>query len=482
MSGIQSEPDRLLVRRCLEGDRDAFGVLVRRYEQRVHAIAYGRVLDHARAQDVTQDTFLRAYERLGQLRQPDHFRTWVCRIALSVSLNSLRRRGREIGVIDGDESLSMVEALAVGQLTLERNLDMRRIVQDALASLPESLRIPVTLRYMDDASIRSVAESLAISPSNAQTRIWRGIERLRSYLKGRGLDDDCVELLRTHALGAPIAAQLADLVMEGIRDATPPRSGPASQLPRLGYAAAGAVLGVGVLTGGTTGVLSIWGDMKDSEQRATTSRPVSVALVQSTRVATAWPRIEGSVLVWPGREWMGWEPAAPQNSTTFPTVEGSVYRSPPTGAVVSNDHGVLKRFAPSEGVVTIDMWIRPALGDANTLVQIVPAGIDDEAFSLVFKNERDRWAYTVNAASVYSTDVLKEGHTLKVVYTTATATWDIYLDRELMVEGVTNPKWRGLPVTGIVIVSGDGSNGLPTYFDDLRIVVASDGSEVRPVM
>ena len=480
---MRSEPDQVLVRRCLDGDPGAFDGLVRRHEQRVYVIAYGRVLDHGHAQDVTQDTFLRAYQRLGQLRHPDRFRTWLCRIALSVSLNSLRRRGKEAGLMGEDESLATIAAPSVDQLTLERSLDMRQIVEDALASLPGSLRIPVTLRFMDDASTNSIAESLAISPSNAHTRIWRGIERLRAYFRDRDLDVDCLDLLRKHALSAPIAAQVAQTVMESVRDAGPPRSDSASPLTRLGHAAGGAVLTVGVLTGAVTGALTMWGSLKGARAPAPEARLVSAAVVRSTSVSTPWPRRPARVLVQPGNEWAGWEPAAPQNATTLPTMARNAFRSPPAGAAVSNDHGVIKRFPASEGVITVETWIQPALGDANTSIQIVPEGMDDYAFSLVFKNETDRWGYGPDSyTSVFFANVEEHGHDLKVVYTTATATWDIYLDGTLMVEGVERPRWRGWAMAGVVLVCGNPREADPTYFDDLRVTVTSPQPEVRATM
>ena len=72
--------DEILVSRCLEGDQAAFTFLVNRYKEMVHAYAYHKIGDYQEAQDIAQEVFIKGYRKLGQLKWPHKFQSWLCRV------------------------------------------------------------------------------------------------------------------------------------------------------------------------------------------------------------------------------------------------------------------------------------------------------------------------------------------------------------------------------------------------------------------
>ena len=141
-----------------------------------------------------QDTFIRVYSRIGQLRTPDRFRAWIARIAYSASRDARVRRKREPRA-DVESLLSDAADPASPQQVFEREQDIRRLLDAGLRSLPATLRMPLVMRYMQDASISEIAETLAMRPAAVRMRISRARSLLRSYLNRSGVAEEANELL-----------------------------------------------------------------------------------------------------------------------------------------------------------------------------------------------------------------------------------------------------------------------------------------------
>ena len=122
---MNEESDATLVQRARNGDGDAFAELMRRHAGMVYAIAYAQLLDASDAEDIVQDTFIRVYSRIGQLRTPDRFRAWIARIAYSASRDARVRRKREPRA-DVESLLSDAADPASPQQVFEREQDIRR--------------------------------------------------------------------------------------------------------------------------------------------------------------------------------------------------------------------------------------------------------------------------------------------------------------------------------------------------------------------
>ncbi len=463
--------DTELVRASLDGDGEAFTVLTRRNWDRVYAIAYAKTTNHMDAADVAQETFLRAYARLRQMKRLDVFQAWVCRIAWSVAMDTLRRRSRE-SPAEQDDIWTRIPDDRDEHMAAEAAMDAQRTLDPALRSLPEELRVPLVMRYMGDASYASIAESLCISLTNAQTRVARAKARLREYFARRNAAVPSELEYRSLLVAAP--------AWPGMRAAISGRRPDATRRPGQHLTPQSLVVGLagaGLLAG--LGGLGAWSPAPSGDLAAgspeTPERPVTLLRTPTAMSMPRVPALKARLIVQPGSELVGWVPGAPQHDMSVPTASRDVMRSPPVGAVLGNPHGVARSFEPIRGTAVIEMWIRPPLGDYNTMVEAIFNDNIEDGVGLVFKNETDSWGYGPdNYTSEYVAPVLERGHQLKIVYRTIEGSFDFYLDGARMADDVQRPKHAGRAMTGIYLTSGHGDERAPTYFDDLRVTALVD--------
>jgi RNA polymerase sigma-70 factor (ECF subfamily) len=170
---VQSDAD--LVRAVLNGQKQAFAALVKRYERSVRAAAMNLRSDHESVQDIAQEAFLKAYENLPALRRPEAFGPWLMKITRRCALNMVRQRPTETALDPAD--VSSVQG-ADGRL----NEEEQRLLA-AVLKLPESEKQVVMLRYFSGQSVREVAEVLGRSVSTVTKQLSRAHKRLRNILK-----------------------------------------------------------------------------------------------------------------------------------------------------------------------------------------------------------------------------------------------------------------------------------------------------------
>jgi RNA polymerase sigma factor (sigma-70 family) len=178
--------DEMLISRCLEGDQAAFTFLVNRYKEMVHAYAYYKVGDYQEAQDIAQEVFIKAYRKLGQLKWPHKFQSWLYTIVSNECKMWLRQHSkeREQKVYLADTSASELTELAMRS---HNDKEMKFTVKNAIKSLPNNSRLVLSLYYMSDLPIKAIASFMGISPNNAKVKLHRARkqlgERLQKMLK-----------------------------------------------------------------------------------------------------------------------------------------------------------------------------------------------------------------------------------------------------------------------------------------------------------
>ena len=170
---MRSDAD--LVRAALAADREAFAVLVRRYERAVRATTLGVLGEHHAALDAAQDAFAAAYEQLDRLRDGAAFGAWMLRIARNHALNAARSASRrpssplpaDVAAADRDGRLD----------------DRSERLLAAVMKLPEHERLVVMLRYFDGQSVQAVADRLRCPVGTVTGRLTRARERLKQQLR-----------------------------------------------------------------------------------------------------------------------------------------------------------------------------------------------------------------------------------------------------------------------------------------------------------
>ncbi|MCC6749688.1 MAG: sigma-70 family RNA polymerase sigma factor [Deltaproteobacteria bacterium] len=177
------DDSQALVERARKGDRAAFGLLVRRYHRRVYGLAHRMLGNHDDADDVAQETFVRAYSRLGQFQGQADFFTWLYRIALNVALNQLRhaRRHREAGRLGLLPAPLAQEADADPQRAAELRRAMAELAV-AFESLSDTLKATVVLVLMEGMAYREAAAVLECSEGTVAWRVHEARSALRRQL------------------------------------------------------------------------------------------------------------------------------------------------------------------------------------------------------------------------------------------------------------------------------------------------------------
>src|ERR1700752_1363919 len=195
MSTIQTQgteevhPDVLLVNRARAGDMEAYEKLVRQYDRQVFRIAQHITQNREDAEDVVQDAFLKAYEKLDQFQGNSKFYTWLVRIAVNESLMRLRKRrtGKMVSIdedIDTDEG-SVPRDLADWAPDPEQNYtqsELAEILRKTIKGLPPGFRVVFVLRDVEGLSTEETAETLGLSIPAVKSRLLRARLQLRERL------------------------------------------------------------------------------------------------------------------------------------------------------------------------------------------------------------------------------------------------------------------------------------------------------------
>jgi RNA polymerase sigma-70 factor (ECF subfamily) len=191
--------DQGLIDACLAGKTEAFGVLVRRYQDRLYPTLLHVAGCAEDAHDLLQDTFLRAYEKLGRFHGESSFYTWIYRIGVNLALSSRRRRrpllmlGDASTDLPADPAFNPEDSDPAGPLVRQ---ERERIVRDALHSLAPDHRVVVVMKEFDGLRYDEIAAMLGIPVGTVRSRLHRARSELRELL--RALVDE--ELPVRHAV------------------------------------------------------------------------------------------------------------------------------------------------------------------------------------------------------------------------------------------------------------------------------------------
>lgn len=174
------QSDAEIIRAVLDGDRRAFAALVARHERAVWTTAWRVLRDDHAALDAGQEAFLAAFRRLGDLRRPDRFGTWLLRIARREAIHMARRRDRE-SCCSLDDAGTRGEPIAKPATRVSGDAEE---LLAAVARLPEHERLVVVQRHLDGRSVAEIAEALGRPVGTVTKQLSRAIERLRVKSKG----------------------------------------------------------------------------------------------------------------------------------------------------------------------------------------------------------------------------------------------------------------------------------------------------------
>jgi RNA polymerase sigma-70 factor (ECF subfamily) len=190
-SELASFTDGRLIERVRAGDPVAFELIMRRYNQRLFRMARSILRNEPEAEDVVQESYVRAYEKIDDFIGPAGFSAWLGRIVVNEALGRLRTRGRVISLDDyGDgpgngADIRRIETIKTQQPDPERlavNSELRRLLENAIDALPDDFRVVFVLRAVEGLSVVETAEYLSIRPETVKTRFHRARRHLQDNL------------------------------------------------------------------------------------------------------------------------------------------------------------------------------------------------------------------------------------------------------------------------------------------------------------
>lgn len=175
------DDDSGLAARVQQGDRDAFEALLARYERPIHAFVFHFFRDPALCQDLTQETFLRAWRFIASFRLEEKFSTWLYSIAKNLCIDEMRRvqKGGTVDIESVDPELFSTDPDGAGDpmraaVLSQEGETIRRII----ARLPEKYRICIILFYFNELSYEEISAVMKVSLSNTKILLFRGKKML----------------------------------------------------------------------------------------------------------------------------------------------------------------------------------------------------------------------------------------------------------------------------------------------------------------
>jgi RNA polymerase sigma-70 factor (ECF subfamily) len=178
--------DQQLVAASKRGDQDAFAQLVQRYQRRIFNLAYRMLQQYEEAGEITQETFLAAWQGLPSFRGDARFATWLYRIAYNCALKQLETRKRDKALqaaLQAEQALESADGFDRTDTQIDEH-ERQAFVQEQLSHLPAKYRIVLILRHLQDMTYEEIAEILTMPVGTIKTHLFRARNLLKERLQG----------------------------------------------------------------------------------------------------------------------------------------------------------------------------------------------------------------------------------------------------------------------------------------------------------
>ena len=180
--------DAAAVALARDGDSEAFRTLVERHSRAVYRLAHRMTGNPSDAEDVVQETFLKAYKQLGRFESRANFGTWLHRIAVNCSIDLIRSRPHRESSHDTNdlEHFTPIEAADAGRTSPERlmlSTEVKHRIEEAMGALSQMERAAFILRHFEGHSIDEISGSLGLKTNAAKHSIFRAVRKMRTALE-----------------------------------------------------------------------------------------------------------------------------------------------------------------------------------------------------------------------------------------------------------------------------------------------------------
>ncbi len=174
--------DQELVTRCKKGDRYAFDALVTRYQEKIYWIIKRMVRNHDDAIDLTQDVFVKAYQKIRSFREDSTVYTWLYRIGINMSLNHLRKR-KFRQLLSFDDLSKEVPSKDQTPIQDCEKEEMQQLIINAIERLPEKQKVVFLLRYYEELPYEDISTILGTSVGGLKANYFHAVKKIEAYVK-----------------------------------------------------------------------------------------------------------------------------------------------------------------------------------------------------------------------------------------------------------------------------------------------------------
>jgi len=182
--------DEIIVERALSGDAEAFGEIVRRWERRIFALAYGMLGREEDARDATQETFLAAFRNLRGFRGEARVSSWLHRIAVNQCITRQRRaKVRSESALEDEQEKnagSFAAPIRLSPVRITESVQITRAVRRAVNSLPLELRQIVVMKEFEELTFKEISDILDVPLSTVKSRLYTALKQLQMKLQRFG--------------------------------------------------------------------------------------------------------------------------------------------------------------------------------------------------------------------------------------------------------------------------------------------------------
>jgi RNA polymerase sigma-70 factor (ECF subfamily) len=174
-------PDSEIISRVLAGERDHYALLIKKYNSRLYRVCMSILGEDAEAEDAMQVSYIRAFENLEKFESRSSFSTWLTRILINECLLRLKKKKRTSFMRDKLENNDSVTS-TVTPLNRLLQSEMKQVLENAIAGLPEKYRVVFVMREIEDMNVAETRECLGLSEANVKVRLNRAKALLRNSL------------------------------------------------------------------------------------------------------------------------------------------------------------------------------------------------------------------------------------------------------------------------------------------------------------
>ena len=178
--------DNELIERTLSGDVRSYEELVRRYERLVGRVIYPYTGREAAVEDLVQETFLKAYDRLSTFNPEYRFKTWLLTIANNLGIDTIRRRRYDLVEFNPEVHAGYAHDAERGPEAAAAEAERAKSVREAVLTLPETYSVPLVLRYAEGLTYAEIAEVLEVTVAALKSRLFRARNLLAGRLEQKG--------------------------------------------------------------------------------------------------------------------------------------------------------------------------------------------------------------------------------------------------------------------------------------------------------